>query len=419
MSRGVLAASGRGDEGLVIVGTGIAGLRVAQAVRQEGYDGQVLMVGAEPHLPYDRPPLSKQVLKAELTLDAIEYHSASYYRDILGVEVLTGASATSLDGRTRRLQLEDGTELPFSAAVVATGSRPRRLPFTTPAQGVHVLRTRDDAVALRSDLYRSKSLAVVGAGFIGAEIGSSAKSLGLDVTVIETAPAPLVRAVGARIGAELAALHERAGVRLICGKAVTGFVGRDRVEGLTLDDGSLLDADLVVVGVGVVPDVEWLQSSGLALSDGLACDAHLHAGFGTVFGAGDAVSWPNALTGDRMRSQQWTTASEQGRHLGRLLVRGTHETDPFGHDMYFWSDQYAVRIQGAGLLSADAVVLQRQENTSRLVAAYRQGSVIRGVLTVNAPREFQRLRKLAKQCAPWGDVDELATLAPLSGGDAA
>ncbi len=234
------------------------------------------------------------------------------------------------------------------------------------------------------------------------------------MTVIETTLTPLVRAVGETIGAEFASLHTRAGVLLLCGKAVTGFVGADRVEGLTLDDGSIVEADLVVLGVGVVPDVEWLKSSGLDLSDGLVCDANLYAGRGAVFGAGDAVSWLNGA-GGRMRSQQWTTASDQGRHLGRVLVNGADSVGPFLHDMYFWSDQYGVRIQSAGLLTGEPVVLHRQADPARLVAAYRRGAAVSGAVTINTPREFDRLRKLAQQSAPWDQVEGFTTSYSING----
>lgn len=401
MSGGELRASKPGDQlGLVVVGGGVAGLRVVQTVRQEGYSGPVTLLGAEPWLPYDRPPLSKQVLTGDMALDATDYHPAAYFSDDLGVDILLGLTATGIDQERRRLLLAGGEELPYRALVVATGSRPRRLPFVSPADGVHVLRTRDDADRLRTDLARAGRLAIVGAGFVGAEVASSASSMGVEVTVVETAPTPLVRAVGAVVGAELARLHTDAGVRLVCGKAVTGFLGRDRVEGLTLDDGSVLEVDLVLVGVGVVPDVEWLQDSGLPLDDGLACDRHLVASPG-VYGAGDAVSWPSARLGRRARSQQWTTASDQGRHVGRLLVRGAEETGAFDHDLYFWSDEYGSRIQGFGATAGEAVVLRRDPVRGSFLAGFRAGSELTGAVAVNAPREFAAVRKLARSDPSW------------------
>lgn len=415
MSGGELRASKPGDLGLVVVGGGVAGLRVVQTVRHEGYAGPVTLLGAEPWLPYDRPPLSKQVLTGDLALDATAYHPASYFSDELGVETLLGVTARGVDQERRRLLLGDGEALPYRALVVATGSRPRRLPFVSPADGVHVLRTRDDADRLRSDLARASRLAIVGAGFVGAEVASSASSMGLEVTVVETAPTPLVRAVGAVVGAELARLHTDAGVRLVCGKAVTGFVGRDRVEGITLDDGSVLEVDLVLVGVGVVPDVEWLQDSGFRLDDGLACDQHLVAA-PAVYGAGDAVSWPSVRLGRRARSQQWTTAGDQGRHVGRLLVRGATETGAFDHDMYFWSDEYGSRIQGFGATAGETVVLTRDAARGSFLAGFKAGEELTGAVAVNAPREFAAVRKRARSDSSWPGATEHLPELPLPAG---
>jgi 3-phenylpropionate/trans-cinnamate dioxygenase ferredoxin reductase subunit len=401
MSDGILGARHRGSSaGLVVVGGGVAGLRVVQAVRQEGYAGPVTLLAGEPHLPYDRPPLSKQVLQGHLAPEATEYHAAGYYAE-LGVDVRVGVTARGLDTERHRLQLDGHEDVEYAALVVATGSRPRRLPFATPAEGLHVLRTREDAVALRADL----------------EVASTAATLGIDVTIVETAPTPLVRAVGATVGRELAELHETAGVKLICGKAVTGYVGGDRVERLTLDDGSILDVDLVLVGVGVVPDVEWLVGSGLRLGDGMVCDAYLSTGVESVFGAGDAVCWPSARLGRRARSQQWTTASDQGRHVGRLLVLGPSAVGPFDHDLYFWSDQYGARVQGVGTPVGQTVVLSRERTTRSFLAAFRDGDRIVGAVGTNVPRDFNVLRRLVARDAPWSDVEGIQPTVPdLTGG---
>ncbi len=415
MSGGVPASTRPGSAGLLVVGGGVAGLRVAQSARTEGYDGPITLLGSEPHAPYDRPPLSKQVLTGELAVEATDYHPVDYFAD-LGIELALGVTAAGVDLHRQRLLLAGRDDLAYDALVVATGSRPRRLPFATPDDGIHVLRTRDDAVGLRAELLRSTRLAIVGAGFVGAEVASTAASLGVDVTIVETAATPLVRAVGVEVGRELVELHQTAGVKLVCQKAVTGFIGRGRVEGLTLDDGSILDVDLVLVGVGVVPDVEWLVGSGLELDDGLRCDAHLRTSDRAVFGAGDAVSWPSASVGARTRSQQWTTASDQGRHLGRVLVHG-ESAGTFDHDLYFWSDQYGTRVQGFGSPVGTTVVVDRDPTSRRYLAAFRDGSRVTGAVGINAPREFVALRKLARSGAPWSAVDEqFTTLTHPDGG---
>jgi NADPH-dependent 2,4-dienoyl-CoA reductase/sulfur reductase-like enzyme len=411
---GVLAESRPAAAGLVVVGAGVAGLRVVQTVRGAGYDGPVTLVGAEPHLPYDRPPLSKQVLQGQLSPESTEYHPAEYFDD-LDVQVLLGATASRVDAEKQRLWLTDGNEVPYGALVVATGSRPRQLPFATPNQGLHVLRTREDAIALRADLDRSTRLAIVGAGFVGAEVASTAAAMGIDVTVVETAPTPLVRAVGAQIGHELATLHETAGVKLVCEKAVTGFIGSEHVEGLTLDDGSILGVDLVLLGVGVVPDVEWLDGTGLDLRDGLVCDEYLTS-TRTIYGAGDAVSWPSARMGRTARSQQWTTASDQGRHVGRVLIEG-EVAGAFDHDLYFWSDQYTSRIQGTGIPTKDVVMLSRASDSKSFVAAFRSKGHVVGAVGVNSPKAVMALRKLTRRSADWSEVEDLLEAMPeLNGG---
>ncbi|SFL79553.1 NAD(P)/FAD-dependent oxidoreductase [Geodermatophilus ruber] len=424
---GVLTTLRAGDPGLVVVGGGIAGLRTVQTVRSAGYTGRVTVVAAERHLPYDRPPLSKQVLTGELAPEAPVYHGAEYFAD-LGIDLMLGQQARRLDVERRVLHVGDagGGELtvPYSAVVIATGARPRRLPCAEPPEGVHVVRTVEDAAGLRAELLTGPQVAVVGAGFIGAEVASSARALGLDVTVIESAASPLARAIGQSMGDLLGGLHARNGVRLVCGRGVTGLHGTDRVEGLLLDDGTSVAADLVVVGVGVVPDVEWLADSGLPLDDGVACDEYLRAGRSEVLGAGDAVSWPNRSPGRdayRTRSQQWTTAGDQGRHVAEVLVYGADAAGPFEHDLYFWSDQYGVKIQGAGLLNRDAALLELRPDRSRLVAAYRDADRLGGVLTVNHPKEFRRLRALAAAGAPWSQIAprEMSLADDLSGGDAA
>ncbi|WP_167678658.1 FAD-dependent oxidoreductase [Rhodococcus sp. B10] len=410
-----------GSAGLVVVGAGVAGLRVVQGVRREGYDGPVSVIGAETHLPYDRPPLSKQVLTGELGAVAAEYHGRDYFRD-LGVTMLTGAQVSAVDVSARVLSVQlDGSsvaeQVPFDALVVATGARPRRLPCAVPPRGVHVVRTVEDSAALYAELLTGPKVVVVGGGFIGAEVASSARSLGLDVTVLEAARSPMERAIGPVVARSLSGLHELNGVSLRCGAGVTGIVGGDRVEGVVLDDGSAIAADVVVVGVGVVPDVEWLSGSGLPLGDGLECDQFLRAGSDVVFGVGDAVSWPNAAVGGvRMRSQQWTTAGDQGAHAARVLVHGSQVAGPFGHDMYFWSDQYGVKIQGAGVFAGDVEVVEERPDLSRLVSAYRQGELVRGAVTVNAPKQFRRLRKMIGSREPWSEAVEFAPAAAVLGG---
>lgn len=392
--------------GALIVGAGVSGMRVAEGLRREGYEGPVTILGAERHLPYDRPPLSKHVLTGELKPTV--YHQQSYF-DNLGVVVRTGVRVVSVDVDSRRVSIDDGSgfdSLPFDALVVASGARPRRLPCAVPAAGVHVVRTAEDALGVRAALLTASRVVVVGGGFIGAEVASSARSLGLEVTVVEAGAAPMERAIGPVMARFLGGLHELNGVTLRSGVGVTGFVGSDRVTGVLLDDGSALAADVVIVGVGVIPETDWLSGSSVPVGNGVMCDEYLRAGSNFVVGVGDAVSWPNcAMRGVRTRSQQWTTASDQGSYAAQMLVRGVEETRPFGSEMYFWSDQYGVKIQGVGELSGEVEVSEMRPDLSRVVSAYRQNRSIRGAVTVNAPKDFRRLREIVKNNDSWRECE--------------
>jgi 3-phenylpropionate/trans-cinnamate dioxygenase ferredoxin reductase subunit len=416
---GVLARRARGAPGLVVVGAGIAGLRTVQTVRAQGYDGPIDLVGGEPHLPYDRPPLSKQVLTGELPPMPPEFLDATQLA-ALGVRVHTGVRAEHVDVDARWVRV-GGERLPYSGLVLATGARPRPLRCLAGRVGVHLLRTIEDAVALRAEIDGDpRRIAVVGAGFIGAEVASSAAGLGHSVTVVEAAPVPMSRAVGPDVGRLLARLHQQHGVALHCGAAVTGAVGNGSMEALLLGDGSVVEADVVVVGTGVTPDVEWLRDSRLPLTDALVCDATLNAGPEGVYGAGDAVSWPNGRLGGRVtRSQQWTTAADQGRHAGLALVHGAEQAGAFGSDLYFWSDQYGRRIQGAGdLAMAPTSVLECDDELRRLVVAYRDEDHVSGVVAVNAPRDFRALR-IGIGSTPWAEAVPAAMTSTVPSPDAA
>ena len=253
---------------VVIVGASLAGHATARALRHQGFDGSLTLIGAETHRPYDRPPLSKDFLTGALTEDDLALEGSD---ENLDAEWLLGRRATALDTASRTVTLEDGTRVEGDAVVVATGSAARRLPRTPP--GVLTLRTLDDAVALRAALQPGARLVVIGAGFIGAEVAATAAARGLDVTVVEAADTPLAGPLGTWVGAAVAGLHARNGVRLICGVPVATVTGTDRPTGVTLADGTHLPADVVVAGVGAAPAVDWLAGSGLDLSNGLVCSS--------------------------------------------------------------------------------------------------------------------------------------------------
>lgn len=379
---------------VAVVGASLAGLSTARELRAAGYDGALTIVGEERHEPYDRPPLSKDFLKGDIGADALALGSADEY-EALGADWLLGDRAVRLDTAERTVTLASGRHLRTDAVVVATGASARTLPGTAGLAGVHTLRTLDDAEALRAALTTgSPRVVVIGAGFIGAEVASTAHALGLDVTVVEAAEVPLERALGREMGRVCAALHTDHGVRLLCGTGVSGLEGTGRVTGVRLADGRLLPADVVVVGVGVRPATDWLAGSGVHVDDGVVCDAGCATTVPGVVAVGDVARCPNPFTGRHARIEHWTNAMEQPRTAARTLLSGASAAAPVAAP-YFWSDQYHARIQLAGhVRPADTPEVVEGDLDSRSFAAvYRREGQPVAVLSVNQPKLFNRLRR--------------------------
>jgi 3-phenylpropionate/trans-cinnamate dioxygenase ferredoxin reductase subunit len=387
-------------QSIVVVGGSLAGLRAVQALRKRGYSGRLQVVSGEPHAPYDRPPLSKQLLSGEwpkekLFFGARENHAA------LEVEWRLGERATQLAPRDRTLWLGSGEKLRYDGLVIATGATPRQLPAAAGLAGCHVLRTLDDALALRAALEHKPRVAVIGAGFIGLEVASSARKLGLSVALIEPQPQPLASILGEAVGRAIAELHAAHGVELHLGVGVSGFEGSGRVERVRLSDGRAIEADVVVVGIGVVPETAWLEGSGVALSNGVLCDATLASNVPDVVAAGDVARWPNAAVGgEPMRVEHWSNAVEQGQAAAARLLDGAGAS-PYVHVPYFWSDQYDRKVQCAGRPCAgDAFTLLRGAlDAASFAAVTADGDRLTGVLTSNSPALFLRLRKLLSEGA--------------------
>lgn len=378
---------------IAVIGASLAGLRAVEALRRRGFDGRIVWIGAETALPYDRPPLSKQILRGEWTRERIALPANPGY-DALGVDLRLGRRATSLSPANRCVVLDDGEEVPFDGAVIATGATPRRIRGMDGMEGVHVLRTLEDALALRRTLERSPRVAIVGAGFIGLEVAASCRALGLDVTVVETAQVPLANALGREMGGAVAELHRANGVALRTGIAVEGIVSGARVEALRLSDGTAVPADVVVVGVGVAPSTEWLQGSGIRVEDGVVCDVRCVTSVPGVVACGDVARWDNPLFGESMRVEHWTNAVEQANAAVAALLDGD-AAPPFAPVPYFWSDQYDVKIQFAGRAAgSDAFrVVEGSVATKNLVALYGKGGKLRGVLAVNKPAALIKYRR--------------------------
>ena len=377
---------------VAVVGASLAGLSAARSLRKQGYDGRLVVIGDEAHRPYDRPPLSKEFLAG--TLGEADLGLETDGED-LGAEWLLGTRATGLDRTDRSVRLADGQAVRADGVVIATGAAARTLPGADGLSGVHTLRTLDDARALRDELARGGRLVVIGGGFIGAEVASTAYALGLDVTVIEAAPTPLAGPLGETMGAVVSGLHTDHGVRLLCGVGVKGLSGERQVEAVLLDDGRSVPADIVVVGVGARPCVEWLDGSGVVLDNGVKCGADGRSSLAGVVAVGDCANWYDPRAGVHRRVEHWTGAVERPAAAVAALLAGGAVEPGVPRPPYFWSDQYGVKIQFAGFAGvADSVTVEEGAVGDRnVLAVYRRGGEPVAVLGMNQPRLFVRWRK--------------------------
>jgi len=391
-----------GLDHIVIVGASLAGLRAAEEVRTQGHAGTVTIVGDEPHRPYDRPPLSKQVLAGAKPPESTVLGVGHGSLDDLDLEWRLGETATGLDLSGRSVLLGGGERLPYDGLVIATGASPRRLPGTDHLDGVHTLRTLDDCAAIRAALLAGpRRVAVVGAGFIGAEVAATCRGLGIEVSLIEALPVPLERGLGPTMGAVVADLHRDHGVDVRLGVGVVRIEGGARVERIRLTDGTVLDVDLVVMGIGVGPNTEWLEGSGLTIDNGVVCDATCRAAPGVV-AAGDVARWPNGRFQETMRVEHWDNAIAMGTHAAQSLLAGPAAV-PFAPVPWFWSDQYDRKIQLAGRAGPDDVVevVSGSVEERRFVAFYGRGGRVVGVLGMSQPAKVMRWRALVEAGAAW------------------
>ncbi|MGD9796578.1 MAG: NAD(P)/FAD-dependent oxidoreductase [Acidimicrobiia bacterium] len=385
---------------VVVVGASLAGIRTVQSLRAKGFQGAISLVGDELHGPYDRPPLSKQFLAGEWDVDRLPLATDAML-DGFDLDLRLGRRAVGLDPTTRRVTLDDGEELGFDDLVVATGSDPRRLPGTPDLAGIHLLRTLDDARALRAAFAEGPRVVVVGAGFIGAEVAATARAGGLEVTVLEALPVPLSRGLGPELGPAVAGLHGDHGVTLRVGATVAEVAGSTRVERVVLEDGTAIDADLVVVGIGTVPGTGWLEGAGLTLRDGLVCDEACRAvGVPHVWAAGDVARWPNRLFGEEMRLEHWDNAASQGSAVGAAIATG--EVAPFAPVPFVWSEQYDAMIQILGRPHGDdRVHLALGSIDARaFVALLERDGLLSAVVGMNESRRTMRFKAVLRGRPP-------------------
>lgn len=386
---------------IVVVGASLAGLRAAESLRHGGFGGELVIVGDEPHRPYDRPPLSKQVLTGKVEPGATELP----VHEQLDAEWILGVAATGLDPLARRVHLANGREIGYNGLVIATGARVRHLPGAEPAPGIHYLRTLDDAAALKQDLRSSRALVVIGAGFIGLEVACSAQQLGVPVVVLEALPVPLERSLGPEMGRAVMAWHASKGIDIRAGVGVEAIVragggpgAAARPAAVVLDDGTSVPADTVVVGVGVAPSTGWLEGSDVDVDNGVVCDTRLRVLRGgvalpDVVAAGDVARWAHPLYSAPVRIEHWTIAAEAGEAAAQTLLEG--DTAPeFAPVPYFWSDQHGMKLQFVGRAHPDDEVrfLEGSFEEDRLLAAYgREGRLV-AALGLRRPAKVMALQ---------------------------
>jgi NADPH-dependent 2,4-dienoyl-CoA reductase/sulfur reductase-like enzyme len=417
-------------QSIVVVGASLAGVHAAAALRRDGFGGSITMVDAQPHPPYDRPPLSKELLTGRFTPDDIGLRSAADLdvtwrlgTEVVGLELHGHGEGNAAGGRmllasgdtnsdtnsdaNGDINSDAADSIGFDGLVIACGAAARTLPGTADRDDVQVLRTLDDALALRAALDEGlSSIVVVGAGFIGLEVAASCRQRGVDVTIVEPMAAPLGRILGDDVGHALARVHRDHGVDVRLGVGVERIDGAEGGTGcqVFLDDGSSLTADRVVVGIGVVPNTAWLEGSGLTIDNGVVCDETLLAAPGVV-AAGDLARWPSARFATMLRVEHWDHAVASGEAAARRLLAGS-DAPAFDPVPWFWSDQYDTKVQLVGLAGADteAEVVSGSLDEDRFAVVYGRNGWVTGVLGVNRPRHVALMRARVEQGISFDDA---------------
>jgi 3-phenylpropionate/trans-cinnamate dioxygenase ferredoxin reductase subunit len=391
-------------ETVVVVGGSLAGLRGAEALRRQGYEGRLVLVGDETHRPYDRPPLSKEVLRGERRAEQIQLARPEAF-EALCLDLRLGVRAEALDPAARSLTLSGGEQIFYDGLLIACGARARPLPNAPDLEGLFTLRTLDDCLALRAALAGSPRVAVVGAGFIGAEVAASCRQLSLEVVMLEALPSPMARVLNTQVGAVCAAAHRDHGVDVRLGVGVTSIGGDARVERLHLDDGTTVEADAVVVGIGAEPQTEWLASSGLALDDGVVCDESCATAAPGVVAAGDVARWRHPLYGG-IRLEHWTNAVEMSEAAAGRLLAGPDGAQPFAPVPFVWSDQYDLKIQAAGHIRPgdEMLVAHGSLEERRFVALFGSRGRLSGALGMNRVRQLMGYRRMMREHASWEEA---------------
>ncbi|MBQ9053054.1 FAD-dependent oxidoreductase [Rhodococcus sp. (in: high G+C Gram-positive bacteria)] len=389
---------------IVVAGGSLGGLATVEALRKNGHRGSITVLSDENTLPYDRPPLSKQILKGEWDVEKIRLRSPEAIA-ALDADWRLGVSASRLDLAAKEVIGSDGVPVHFDDLVVATGTRSRTLPDTADLAGVYTLRTLDDSLALRAELRPGKRAVIIGAGFIGAEVACAALEAGMTVSVVERMQLPLEEKLGTLVGEFCSDLQRRHGVDLHCGVGVTSLDGEDgRIRRVVLSDDSVLEADVVIVGIGAVPNTEWLGAE-LPVDNGLRCDSHCAAAPG-VWGVGDVARWMNPLFNREMRIEHLSNAREQATLVAHNVLAAESDRKPYAPIPYFWSDQFGTRLQFFGHSSPNDTVhvvagdLDHSSSGKPLIALFERDGVLVGAFGANASRQLIRYRGLIAATEP-------------------
>ncbi|MCV6968228.1 NAD(P)/FAD-dependent oxidoreductase [Mycobacterium bohemicum] len=390
--------AGPGERAIVIVGGGLAAARTAEQLRRSGFPGRITIVSDEVHVPYDRPPLSKEVLRKEA--DDVALKPREWY-DEQGITLRLGAAATGLDTAKRTVTLADGSVLGYDELVIATGLVPRRIPSFPDLEGIRVLRSFDESMALREHASAARHAVIIGAGFIGCEVAASLRTLGVDVVLVEPQPTPLAAVLGERIGELVARLHRAEGVDVRLGVGVAEVRGHGHVDTVVLTDGTELPADLVVIGIGSHPATDWLQGSGVEVDNGVLCDEAGRTTAPNVWALGDVASWRDA-TGHQARVEHWSNVADQARVVVPAMLG--QEAPSVVVVPYFWSDQYDVKIQCLGEPEATDTVHLVEDDGRKFLAYYERDGALVGVVGGGMPGKVMKTRAKIAAAAPIAEV---------------
>jgi 3-phenylpropionate/trans-cinnamate dioxygenase ferredoxin reductase component len=386
---------------IIIVGGGLAGAMAAQTLREEGFNGRITLIGEEPHHPYERPPLSKDYLQGKADRDTIFVHPEQWYVDNK-VELCLGAAATSVDPASRIVSASTGEQLGYDKLLLATGSTPRRL--STPGanlDGVNYLRTAEDSERIKAEFARGQRVAIIGGGWIGLETAAAARNAGLDVTLLERSQLPLLHVLGPQAAPIFADLHREHGVDLRCEVAVAELTGSNgAVTGVTLSDGNRIEADLVLVGVGITPNSQLAAEAGLEVADGIVVDEHLRTSDANIFAAGDVASAYNPRLGRHIRVEHWANARRQGATAAKAMI-GQDAVD--ARPSYFYSDQYDLGMEYTGDIGPsgyDEVVFRRHADTREVIVFWLREHRVQAGMNINVWDVAEDIERLIESANP-------------------